>query len=318
MVNHGRIGEYDKVYPIMEYMRSCLSRCGFNVTINHDRFYSSSINILFENFRDIAYSHALIDFLTKNGMAFALVATELIGEDGIPYAEATFSNIANIDNYSEYTKSRLGGFMEMVKSAKFVWCFLERTAEFYSEFHPVCKFFPVGHVGYSDPTLRRSPKDIDVVFFGKRNAHRDGILNKFVDKDLVVRVIGEGFGMPYLPQPLLLSMLDRAKIGLNLTLCGLDEYDGVMDPRFASCMRIKEMLDRDICIVSEEIPLDNPYKNYILSASGNGIADLCFDIIKEDSWSSLGDQNSRRFRLEMAVEDICKPVIEQTLTAIGF
>ena len=86
-------------------------------------------------------------------------------------------------------------------------------------------------------------------------------------KGMNVVAVGQGFQGDWIPPAIVESLLDRAKIGLNLTLHGLEDAETLgVDPRFASCQRIIEMLSRQLCVVSEEIPLDNPYSEFMVSS----------------------------------------------------
>ena len=119
-----------------------------------------------------------------------------------------------------------------------------------------------------------------------------------------------------LPQCLLSSLLDRAKIGLNLTLSARNETPDGVDPRFASCLRITEMLDRNICVVSEEIPLDNPYADYMVTTPLERLASTCKELLDSGRWREAGRSSAAAFRRKMDVTRVCGPVIERTLRAL--
>ncbi|HUD25736.1 MAG TPA: hypothetical protein VMQ45_08630, partial [Burkholderiaceae bacterium] len=89
-----------------------------------------------------------------------------------------------------------------------------------------------------------------------------------------------------------------------------------IDPRFASCMRITEMLERETCIVSEEIPLDNPYRDFMRSDQPERVASTCKELLSGDGWRQAGELGAAKFRTSMNVVDVCKPVIDDTLSKI--
>jgi hypothetical protein len=116
--------------------------------------------------------------------------------------------------------------------------------------------------------LRRSPKDIDVVFFGTSTPHRVAVLKCLVAEGINVVAVGRDFPVGFLPPSMIHSLLDRAKIGLNLPLHAQNDGPPDFDPRFVSCGRVAEMFGRDLCVVSEEIPFDNPCCRPLISGQG--------------------------------------------------
>jgi hypothetical protein len=126
-----------------------------------------------------------------------------------------------------------------------------------------------------------------------------------------------------MPKPIYESYLDRAKIGLSITFggpptglpedqaIGLEDKD--TDLRFASCSRIVEMLLRDICVLSEEIPLDNPYVNFMVQTPADSMADVCASLLENDLWRQIGTSNSAQWRRQMNALVVNKPVIERTI-----
>ena len=128
--------------------------------------------------------------------------------------------------------------------------------------------------------------------------------------------IGSGFNLGYIPHMLLSSYLDRTKICLNLTLHSQDDSQCNVDPRFVSCMRVKELFDRNICVVSEEIPFDNPYKNYMVSADVDSLGKVLQEILAEDKWQSLGASLAKGFVNDMDVLNLCNPIIQRTIHSL--
>ena len=125
--------------------------------------------------------------------------------------------------------------------------------------------------------------------------------------------VGRNFSAGYHRRLKLDLLIDRAKIGLNLNPHGEHETETGVDPRFASCMRIVEMLERETCVVSEHIPLDNPCADYMQCAEPQDLAETCRTLLAEDRWRPAGEDAASRFRIEMDVTKVCAPVIERTL-----
>jgi len=81
-------------------------------------------------------------------------------------------------------------------------------------------------------------------------------------------------------------------------------------------MRMVEWLSRDVLVLSEDIPQDNPYQRYTLSAPVDELANTARHLLQSDLWRSLGPANGARFRANMDVRIICKPVIDETLAML--
>ncbi len=315
MNNHGPIEAYETLCPLIDYFRGTLSKCGHDVTVGHDKLYPDAINLYFENFSDEAMASKVLDFKYANSLKIGVIATELMVGGTIPYARHGMLYTGNVDK-AQIIRNRMAGFRKIAQGVDFLWCLLERTALEYTASNPLCEFFPVGHVRQVEPGLRRSPKDIDVVFFGARTPHRMAVLNSLAAVGVGVMAVGRGFPIGWLPSSLLLSLLDRAKIGLNLTLHAKDDGRLDIDPRFVSCMRVTEMLERDLCIVSEDIPFDNPYRAYMSSAPAEEVAAMCRDLLVSGRWEEIGPVASAAFRSGMDVSNLCSPIIQRTIDSL--
>jgi hypothetical protein len=132
---------------------------------------------------------------------------------------------------------------------------------------------------------------------------------------LNVVVAGGGWGLGFLPDMLLQSLLDRAKIGLNLTLHSLRDNPTGPDPRFASCMRIAEMLERRVAVVSERLP-NNPYVAFMHQAEVDDLAALCQSLLKDERWRTESERLSNSFSTEMDAVTLCRPVIDRTVALL--
>lgn len=167
MNNHGPIEAYETLCPLIDYVRGTLSKCGHSVTVGHDKLFPDAINLYFENFPDEAIASKVLDFKYANSLKIGVIATELMVGGSIPYAKHGMLYSGNADK-EQIIRNRMAGFRKIAQGVDFVWCLLERTAIEYFPVNPICEFFPVGHIAQVPPELRRSPKDIDVVFFGAR------------------------------------------------------------------------------------------------------------------------------------------------------
>ena len=314
LMNHGMTGSKEWLSPLTDYMRGALGRCGHETTVTLEEVYRRAINVFFEYFPDEEFIEHLLALKKANGLRMGVIATELMVGGSIPYAR---HGMQWTGDKTEFFRKRVGGFERVAGQADFVWSWLERTAHEYRGICPVSEFFPVGHIATIPAYQRQAPKDIDVLFFGTRTPHRTDLIGRFRALGINVLCIGRGFPLGYMIKSQLASYLDRAKIGLNLNLHAEDDTDNGVDPRFASCMRITEMLDREMCIASEEIPLDNPYRNFMVSAEAGDLAATCQQLLASGAWESAARINAQRFREQMDVVKVCGPVIDRTLVGMG-
>ena len=310
MGNHGETGTSGYLDPLVGYQRSALSACGHEVTVVWDDIRPDAINLFFEYFPIPKFVDNVRRLRRASLIKFGIIATELMVGRTIPYAQ---HGMIYDGDKPTMLRNRIAGYEALSRDVDFVWSWLQRTAEETQQFNTASEFFPVGHVVDVPRGLRRSPKDIDVLFFGTRTPHRERLLDTFRVKGISVVCVGRNFSTGYHSRLKLDSLIDRAKIGLNLNLHGEHETETGIDPRFASCMRIVDMLEREACIVSEHIPLDNPYAGYMQCAEPQDLADVCRALLAEDRWRVAGEEAASRFRVEMDVTKICAPVIERTL-----
>ena len=306
--------------PLVNYVRATLSLCGHEVTVARDTWDEDAVNLLFEHFPDPGFWKNEIRRVRRDqGCAVGIVATELMIGNAIPYGKLGINsaNHSSDERQQEaYLARRMDGFHAVLPEASFLWSFIERTAREYAPRARMSHFFPVGHAAGVPADERRAPRDIDVAFYGSMTPHRIAVLKEMAQRgNLNVVAVGRGTPAGVLPDYVVASLLERAKIGLNLTLSSVAESPG-SDPRFASCIRVAHMLERDLCVVSEEIPLDNPYKPYMVSSPLEGLADACLRLLKSGEWRERGRQAGARFREEMDVRKVCKPAIDQTLAAL--
>jgi hypothetical protein len=314
MRNHGATAAGEYLTPLTDYMRGTLGKCGHETTLVQDEIYPNAINVFFEFFPSAAFVEQILDLRKTHGLKIGVIATELMVGGTIPYAR---HGILCDGDKQSFFRDRVAGFEKFAHGVDFVWAWLERTAHEYRNCSRVSRFFPVGHVSDSPRALRRAPKNIDVIFFGMRTPHRTAVLESFRAEGIDVFCVGRGFPHGYMSKSYLSSLMDRAKIGLNLNLHSEDDSEHGIDPRFASCMRITEMLEQELCIVSEEIPLDNPYRDYLQSERPERLAQKCKALLSDGSWRDAGARATAQFRAQMNVIDVCKPVIDETLAALS-
>jgi hypothetical protein len=306
---------------MVAYVRGMLSACGHDVTVVYDNIYPQAINLYLEHFVGPAYAEKFRNLRRNHGVRIGVVATELIVSSGqqriIPYAKHGIAYGQSENDHAAIIAQRVAGFERVLPEIDFLWSFLERTANEFRSSLRCCEFLPVGCIDLLDDQLRRSPRDIDIVFFGKNTPHRQRVLGYLGQQRTKVVVVGSGFSSGWFPQCMLDSLLDRAKIGLNLTLHAAHEAEAGTDPRFVSCLRVADMLSRKLAVVSEDILLDNPYSECMESAPIEGLSALCRSLLDTGAWADVGVRNGERFRSTMDVRKICGPVIERTLAALS-
>lgn len=326
--NHGDIGDLEPLAPLVNYVRSALSACGHAVTVVQSALNRDAINLFLENFPNPrGWSERIHDLRQRHGHRIGVIATELVVNNTIPYARHGILLRAGQDEKDLYVQRRIEGLNAVAPEVDFMWSFFQRTAEEYRSRCRISRFFPVGHVFQLPGKVRESPKDIDIAFFGTMTPHRISVLEKLAaHENLNLAFVGRaaapehvpGFAVTgFMPSYIIASILDRAKIGLNLTLSAVDESPPHIDPRFVSCTRVVEMLEREVCVVSEEIPLDNPYRDFMVSSPLEGLTEACLRLLGTGEWRERGRQSAARFREDMHVTRVCAPVIDQTLEALA-
>jgi hypothetical protein len=299
----------------VDYLRKTLSICGHEVIVSMETIHPAAINLFFEDFR-FAGADSFINFIKNNKVKTGIIATELMLNSDIPYSKHGMTLGNSPESRASLVKDRVAAFEKIAASADFTWCFLERTANNYKGSLPNCHYFPYGFAGLEYPAIfRRSIKDIDVFFFGAATPHRINTIEGLRKFGINVTTAGKGWQGSYIAPIALHSLLDRTKIGLNLTLECV-ENSASEDPRFVSCARITQMFDHDLCIVSEEIPSDNPYRNYIINEPLVNLAGKCVELLEQNQTARLGFEKAKAFREEMLASKICAPVVQHTLEHI--
>jgi hypothetical protein len=317
--NHGGKADIIGLSRVVGYLRAMLSLCGHEVTVDYHPLLGA-INLYLEHFLGPSWAADFRELRGQQKMKIGVIATELMvsidGKRLIPYAEHGITYAGDADNRARLNRARIDGFGAVLGEVDFVWAFMQRTAEQCRRDTRVCEFMPYGSIGLVADYARRSPKSIDVLFIGKNTPHRARVLQSLAQHGIKGIALGPGFAGDWVPDCIVESMQDRAKIGLNLTLYGFEKGQTV-DPRFASCGRITEMFSRKVCVVSEDIPLDNPYAQFMESQSIDRLGELCREILKEQTWVDKALTNADHFHEAMDVRKVCQPVIERTLAAIA-
>jgi hypothetical protein len=321
--NHGPAQGVVFLAPQISYIRNSLIRCGHTVTVVDNWLHRDAINLYLEHFpAELRVEEHLRQRREREpDLRIGIVATELMVGGTIPYMRhgisyrkaATGERVTlDADALTRQAESRVKGFEALLPHVDFTWCYFERTASTYRGRAKNCTYFPVGHAVEIPLEQRRAPKDIDVFFYGKATPHRLAVLDRLTRRGLNLVAVGDGMPSGWLPDFMASSLLDRAKIGLNLTLHARDDTVDGYDPRFVSPIRMTEMLEHEVCVVSEEIPIDNPYGNYMTTASIEALADVCHDVLRSGSWRERGPAAGAAFREAMDVRQLCAPIVERT------
>jgi len=307
----------------LKYISEAISAAGHPVIISVGNIDPKAANIFMEDYYTPADIDMMIGWKRANpDLKFGLMLQELYIDRQIPYLEtglfvsssvgATSSN----DDPFAPARQRIELMYRLAANCDFVWTFLERTA---AEFRPICKNSFLFRYGFTYPVpteLRRAPKDIDVLFIGKATDHRRRIIAELGRRGVQVAAFGADFPNGYLPISVFDTMINRAKIGLNLCLTNNAEFSDGLDRRFSSCTRIPQFLDRALCLVSEDIPLDNPYRDVMVSAPLDDLADACLDQLQNDKWQLTAERQYTTYLATMDAAQLIGPVVEKTLALI--
>ena len=292
---------------ILDYLRFSLASCGHEVTVTEKNIHSRAINIYIENFMGIEPWNLYLSKLLGDGITLGLVNTELITKQGIPYGKY------GIPYAEETLKIRENTLFELAPKFDFVWNFMERMNEIMKPIAKFSAYYPYGCIDIENDFKTRSPKDLDVLFFGKLTPHREQIIKNIIDQGIKIVCVGSGFPMGVVHNSVLNSLIDRSKIVLNLTLHEKEDTLASIDPRFTSAERVARTLERRVLVISEKIPNDNPYAPYMISVQVENIASACKAYLEGNNWRIAGTHNALEFSTKMQASKICDPVVQQTI-----
>jgi hypothetical protein len=272
------------------------------------------VNLILEGFIDPSFIEAIKSAKQNHNMSIGVFLTELqVGKKfWLPKSHiAPESRIS----YSQYESTRAVILNETLCYADFAWSFLERTAEEYKDVVDVCEHFILGSTLDIELDYSQAPKDIDAVFCGLVTLYRHTILEAFAAAGLKVVAVGQGTQIGRIPTVTYNSLLERAKIGLSLTFDGppSPSINAGLDTRFGSCSRLPEFLENQVCVLSEHIPLDNPYGPFTIQGAADDLANMCATLLKDEGVTNLGMANANAWRKQMDVRLVTKPIIDRTL-----
>lgn len=154
--NHEATGRRS-LHDLISYISKGLSFNGHTTSKSAVWVCPSSINLLFENFRE---GHG--DELDKASVTFGIVATEFF--DGVNLNFET----------SLAWRHRLNGLKEVAPKAEFIWCMYRDSIPYYARFSNAYHL-RLGFLGQIKPAGRRS---LNVSFFGKLTPYRKKRLNE--------------------------------------------------------------------------------------------------------------------------------------------
>lgn len=299
--------------PQVTYFWSTLAALGFDVSASNDQLARDAVNVYFEYFLDERLLFKLNAFRNNYGTRVGIVATELIVDGDIPYMRDGILQVdpaarreATTDESVQASRLRVKNLLTHAPDFDFIWSLLPRTQALMRGLNPNAFLFPVGYLKPTRP-VAAVPKDIDVLLFGTFTPHRATVVEALRAAKLNVHCVGRNTPAGFVPQFILDSLIDRAKIVLNLALS--DDGDGA-DPKFASCFRIAGALSRGALIVSEAIPQDNPYASFMVSCTIAELPQRCADLVTDGRFGELAVQNFAAFKAAMAAEAVAASAVE--------
>ena len=305
------------VSPTQELIQKSLSLCGHTVRFSANQFFKDSVNLIFDVPYSRKYAEYLVTVIRSNDFKVGMYFGELYIDGYIPYARHAWSD-GDVDEFqvARELKDRVETIYYLASNLDFCWSVFERNARELKKFNSTSLVFPHGHTQRREPELRRAVKDLDVIFLGKATEHRLQTVKSIEDAGVSIGAFGNGFPNRYLPGFLAGNSLDRTKIGLNLTYSNQIHAPTNTDLRFASVDRLLQFFERDICVVSEHTPYDNPYADFMINGTPAELGRICHELLASGEWESKGAELAAKFRREFAAKDIIPPVIDQTLRAI--
>lgn len=311
--NYFTVGDCEQLESKIAFLRGALSRCGHETTVVWDGLCQNGINLYFEHFVTSDLVDHLIQAKADHGLRIGVVAPDLIHDGAIPHGYRR-TKLLSPDGIAEQMSERLSGLDRLVagRAVDFLWSFHGRTAAAFAGRVPHAAVFPFACVEAVPAYLRRASKDTDVVFFGALTPHRLAVLNSLMEAGLSLAVCGRGFRSGPMPRHLLLSSLDRARLGL----CIPHEPPG-HPAQTTSPLRMMEMLARDLCVVGEETPEDQAFRPYATLVPAGALPAQCKALIDSGAWQALGPERAAAFRRDRDAPRVCAQVIEETLARMG-
>ncbi len=306
--NHGPVRQTaTSMEPLLNYFWGALDSLGFAVTVSDEKHDPNAVNVYFEYFLDERFLHKLFAFKKHYGLKLGVVAAELIVGEDIPYMRDGILHFTpgglqpvSGDAAVETSRLRVKNLLTFAPRFDFIWSLLQRTQTLMSRHNPHSYLFPIGYRPPSRPPAA-GVRDIDVLFFGTMTPRRVAFLDEIRSSGLNVVCVGRNTEMGYVPAFILDTLIDRAKIVLNLTLTDQAET-GDVDPKFVSCVRVASALSRGALVVSEIIPQDNPYAPFMVNCERASLPSCCAEIVGSGRHDALAAQNFGRFREVMSAE----------------
>lgn len=314
--NHGPLRHVGPALePLVNYFWRTLAALGFEVTATDDKLEREAVNVYFEYFLDERLLHKLFAIKRNYGVRVGVIATELIIANDIPYlrdgslhVDVGAGRAATGDESAQASRLRVANLLAHAASFDFTWSLLDRTNALMLRYNPNSYLFPVGYLSPLRPAAT-VPKDIDVLFFGALTPRRAAFVEEIRAARLNVTCIGRHTDIGYVPEFVLDSYIDRAKIVLNLTFA--DRMDGTDEsPKFVSCGRVPSALSRGALVVSESIAQDNPYAPFMVSCERSDLAARCAEIVAGGRHAELAAAHFERFKHTMAAEIVDAPAVE--------
>ena len=314
--NHGPLQHAGAALePLVNYFWRTLAALGFEVTVTGDKLERDAINVYFEYFLDERLLHKLFAIKRNYGVRVGVVATELIIANDIPYlrdgnlhVDPGSGRSATTDESAQASRLRVANLLAHAHSFDFTWSLLERTHALMARHNPHSYLFPIGYL----PPLRPAAavdKDVDVLFFGALTPRRAAFVDEIRAARLNVACVGRNTDIGYVPEFVLDSYIDRAKIVLNLTFA--DRMEGTEEsPKFVSCGRVPSALSRGALVVSETIVQDNPYAPFMVSGERARLPQICAEIVSGGRHAELAAEHFRRFKETMAAATVDSPAVE--------
>jgi hypothetical protein len=300
-----------------DLIQKSLSLCGHTTRISYSQFDKNCINLIFDNNYNKDFIRYIVDLKRHENIKLGLYFGELYVNRHIPYAlDGLADPRADLSTTLQLLRDRSEYTYYLASNVDFCWSAFERNAQEFQKYNAASFFFPNCHTQRIDPALRRSVKDIDVLFLGTATAHRSQWVTFIEESGIAIKVYGKLFPNGFLPGALPGSTLNRTKIALNLSFANKIDPITHADIRFASCDRLLQFLERDICVVSEHIPFDNPYADFTINGATNELAEICRGLLISGEWESKGLDLAAKFRREFSAERLIAPIVTQTLNAI--
>ena len=224
--------------------------------------------------------------ITKSGLQFAHINTEVIAQDML--------------NFKPAKTDFMGAYLPSLKAGRFVWDVILDNFEQYRRYGARAYFMRWGWLQQLEDIQHRQGKDLDFYFFGGMSPRRQAIIQGLSSRGFT------GGADHSCPTFLRNDRIARARVQLNLV-----QYDSYTH---VNSFRICYLANNRCAILSE---VENDPANYLSVArvvrDKDLVGDALSDLLAGDKWKQLSDESYAKFRA-MPMKSLMEQLLETSFS----